>query len=250
MRFRNHAIGVLAHTGAVKDWLQQGTAASPWDAEGMVAGFARSSPNPVLMEFAAAELRRLPGGRALDIGCGAARNAVPLARLGWNVFGVDSSWPMLVAAAERSRAEGAPNLVNVAQAPMDKLPVRDQSFDLLIAHGIWNLAASGDEFRRSVREAARAAAPGAALFVFTFSRNTFPANVAPVAGESFVFREFSGEPQCFLTAEQLFEELAAAGFQPDPGVPLTEYNRRPDGALAVGGPPVIYECAFRAPPLT
>ena len=97
-------------------------------------------------------------------------------------------------------------------------------------------------------EAARAAAPGAALFVFTFSRNTFPAHVTPVAGESFVFTEFSGEPQCFLTAGQLFEELAAAGFEPDPAVPLTEYNRRPDGALPVGGPPVIYECAFRAPP--
>jgi SAM-dependent methyltransferase len=225
--------------------MQQTTAASPWDADGMVAGFARSSPNPVLMKFAAAELRRVPGGRVLDIGCGAARNAVALAQLGWNVLGVDQSWPMLVAAAERSRAEGGPNLVNVARAPMDRLPVRDHSFDLLIAHGIWNLAASGAEFRRAVREAARAAAPGAALFVFTFSRNTFPAHVTPVAGESFVFTEFSGEPQCFLTAGQLFEELAAAGFEPDPGVPLTEYNRRPDRALPGGGPPVIYECAFR-----
>jgi SAM-dependent methyltransferase len=211
----------------------------------MVAGFARSAPNPVLMTFAAQELARVPAGRALDIGCGAARNAVPLARQGWHVVGVDGSWPMLRAARERSEAERVEARVSTCLATMDHLPVRDGAFDLLIAHGIWNLAASGAEFRRAVREAARAAAPGAALFVFTFSRNTFPAHVTPVAGESFVFTEFSGAPQCFLTEDQLRRELASAGFTADPAVPLTEYNRRPHGALPSGGPPVIYECAFR-----
>jgi ubiquinone/menaquinone biosynthesis C-methylase UbiE len=219
--------------------------ASSWDSEGMVASFARSSPNPVLVQFAAAELLRVPGGRVLDIGCGAARNAVPLAKQGWHVLGVDRSWPMLVAAVARSRAEGVPERVEICLAPMERLPVRDRSVDLLIAHGIWNLAASSAQFRGAVREAARVARPGAGLFVFTFSRNTFPPGVTPVAGEPFVFTEFSGEPQCFLTAEQLISELAEAGFTPDPAVPLTEYNRRPECALRGGGPPVIYECAFR-----
>ena len=224
---------------------QNSVVKSPWDSEGMVAGFARSSPNPVLMQFAAAELRRAPGGRALDIGCGAARNAVPLARQGWKVLGVDRSWPMLVAAAERSRAEGVHDRVQVSLAPMEALPVRDRRVDLLIAHGIWNLAADSGQFRRAVREAGRVARQGTGLFVFTFSRNTFPPGTVPVASESFVFTEFSGEPQVFLTAEQLYAELADAGFTPDPAVPLTEYNRRAEGAPRGGGPPVIYECAFR-----
>ena len=67
----------------------------------MVAGFAQSAPNPVLMRFAADELSRSPGGRLLDLGCGAGRNAVPLAGQGWDVFGIDLSWPMLGAAALR-----------------------------------------------------------------------------------------------------------------------------------------------------
>jgi ubiquinone/menaquinone biosynthesis C-methylase UbiE len=221
--------------------------ASPWDAADMVAGFARSSPNPVLMAFAAGEIGRAARRRVLDIGCGAARNAVPLACQGWEVVGLDRSWPMLAAAAERAEAEGVRDRLAVTQATMDALPVRDGSFDLLIAHGAWNLASSSAEFRAAVGEAARVAAPGAALFVFTFSRNTFPPTVAPVDGEPFVFTEFSGSPQCFLTEEQLREELAAVGFTPDPGVLLTEYNRRPSGALGGGGP-VIYECAFRYRP--
>ena len=90
----------------------------------MVAGFARSSPNPVLMEFAAAETGGAADRRALDIGCGAARNAAPLARQGWHVLGVDRSWPMIAAAAERGRLEDVQDRLQVAQAAMDRLPVR------------------------------------------------------------------------------------------------------------------------------
>jgi hypothetical protein len=49
----------------------------------------------------------------------------------------------------------------------------------------------------------------------------------------------------FLTEEQLISELAAAGFMPDPAVPLTEYNRARPGALPAAKGPVIYEAAFR-----
>ena len=127
---------------------------------------------------------------------------------------------------------------------MDALPVRDGSCDLVIAHGIWNLARSAADFRRAVREAARVAKTGAGLFVFTFSRHTLPPDAEPVVGEAFVFTQFSGEPQCFLTEEQLVSELSAAGFVSEPSVPLSEYNRPRPGTLG-GGAPVIYEAAFR-----
>ncbi len=154
------------------------------------------------------------------------------------------SLPMLDAAAQRARDTSMAARLCVVLAPMDRLPVRDACCDLIVAHGIWNLATSGDEFRRAVREAARVAAAGAGLFVFTFSRNTFGPEARPVAGESFVFTEFSGEPQCFLTDAQLVAELAAAGFTPDPALPLREFNR-PPGGLRVAGPPAIYQAAFR-----
>jgi ubiquinone/menaquinone biosynthesis C-methylase UbiE len=152
---------------------------------------------------------------------------------------------MLHAAAARARDEGVSDRVLLIEARMDALPVAPRSFDLVIAHGIWNLARSGLEFRRSVAEAARAAAPDGALFVFTFSRHTIPDSAEPVPDEAFVFTEFSGEPQCFLTEEQLVEELGAAGFATTPDFPLRELNRRPPGALFAGGGPVIYEGGFR-----
>ena len=219
-------------------------AGSTWSAAATVAGFAQSPPNAVLMAFADRELRRGSGGHVLDVGCGAGRNALPLARLGWQVTGIDLSWPMLQAAARRAHDEELQDRVRLVLAAMDALPVRDGSCDLVIAHGIWNLARSSADFRRAVREAARVARTGAGLFVFTFSRHTLPPDAEPVAGESFVFTQFSGEPQCFLTEEQLVSELGAAGFAREPSVPLSEYNRsRP--FTVHGGPPVIYEAAFR-----
>ena len=128
---------------------------------------------------------------------------------------------------------------------MDALPIRERSGDFVIAHGIWNLAPSSAMFRRAVREAARVAKAGASLFVFTFSRTTLPAETRPVEGESFVFTQFSGQPQCFLTSEQLVEELAAEGFVLDAKYGLRELNLPPPNALRSGGPPVIYEGVFR-----
>ena len=219
--------------------------ASPWDKPETVAGFVASAPNATLLRFAEGELTRAAGGVALDLGCGAGRNAIPLARLGWKVLGLDLSWPMLVAANEQVTRNDLVGRFCVALAPMDHLPARDASCDLVVAHGIWNLAPSTSEFRRAVHEAARVARPRAGLFVFTFSRNTLPPQVAPVAGEAFAFTEFSGQPQCFLTENQLVDELAAAGFLPDPAVPLRELNRPSSSALRAARTPVIYEAAFR-----
>lgn len=219
-------------------------AGSPWSSAGTVEGFAQSPPNETLMRFARAERER-GGAWALDIGCGAARNTLPLALDGWKVLGVDLAAPMIEAAAAKLRSQGGGLSAHFALAPMDALPAAGGAFDLIVAHGIWNLARSATEFRRGVREAARAARPGTGLFVFTFSRNTLPATAQPVAGETFIYTQFSGQPQCFLTESQLTMEMEAAGFVPDPAVPLTELNARRPGSLTTGGAPVIYEATFR-----
>lgn len=217
-------------------------AGSAWSDARTVEGFVQASPNTSLLEFAAREFR--PPGYLLDIGCGAGRNAVPLAHMGWRVVGSDLSSAMLIAAARRMETTPLPNRPNLILASMDSLPFASNTFGFIVAHGIWNLARSGDEFRKAVNEAARVARPGAPLFLFTFSRHTLADSAQPVPGEQFVFTQFSGQPQCFLTAEQITIELAAAGFTANPEYPLRELNRRAGGRSA-GDPPVIYEGVFR-----
>lgn len=217
-----------------------------WEDAGVVRGFSTAAANEVLLAFVRAELARRPGLRVLDLGCGAARNAAPMAAEGATVIGTDVAWTMLEAARRRVVAAGLDRRVALVRAPMDHLPVRDASVDLVVAHGVWNLARSAAELRRAIAEAARVARKGAGLFVFTFSRATLSPGEPPVPGEAFVFTQFAGEPQCFLTEEELVAELLLAGFEKDPPGPLTEYNRPVPGRTLTRGGPVIYEGTFRA----
>ena len=220
--------------------------AGRWEDAGVVRGFATAPANEVLLGFVRAELARRPGLRVLDLGCGAARNAAPMAAEGARVIGIDVASPMLEAARGRVAEAGVGRRVALVRATMDHLPLRDASVDLVVAHGIWNLARSTREFRRAVAEAARVGRPGAGLFVFTFSRATLPPGDQPLPGEAFVFTQFAGEPQCFLTEAELVEELFRAGFEKDPPGPLTEHNRPVPGRTLTRGGPVIYEGTFRA----
>lgn len=215
-----------------------------WSDASVVAGFASGAPNPALMQLASREIARRRRLRVLDIGCGAGRNAIPLAMLGADVVGIDRSRDMLDAARSRLVASPSSGRVMWMLAAMDALPVMAGQFDLIVAHGVWNLARSSTEFGRSVADAARAARSGAALFVVTFSRHTLPAHAVPVAGEALVFTAFSGQPQCFLTETQLREELAVAGFAQEQGSRIREVNRPQLPALATGGP-VLFEGVFR-----
>jgi ubiquinone/menaquinone biosynthesis C-methylase UbiE len=220
--------------------------ADRWEDAGVVRGFSTAAPNEVLLDFVRREIVRRPGLRVLDLGCGAARNATPMASEGATVIGIDVARPMLEAARRRVGDAGLARQVALVRASMDRLPLRDASVDFVVAHGVWNLARSAAELRRAIAEAARVARPGAGLFVFTFSRATLAPGDQPVPGEPFVFTQFAGEPQCFLTEGELVEELLRAGFEKDPPGPLTEYNRPIPGRTLTRGGPVIYEGTFRA----
>jgi len=89
-----------------------------WDARYRSGDAGPSHPAAIVVEAAA--LR--PPGRALDVACGAGRNARYLAERGWRVIGVDMS----VAALQ---------MVNVpavlADLERDPLPFMDELFDLV-----------------------------------------------------------------------------------------------------------------------
>ncbi|PKN56336.1 MAG: hypothetical protein CVU56_16570 [Deltaproteobacteria bacterium HGW-Deltaproteobacteria-14] len=217
-----------------------------WESPKAVAAFEGGRPNQVLVAFARAALEHGGGLEVLDVGCGAGRNAVPLAEMGYRVTGTDLSGPMIEGARRYAAASSAAERLRFLQEPMAQLPFEDASFDLVIAHGIWNLATTDAELRAAIAEAGRVARPGAGLFLFTFSRSTLPAATAPVAGQSYVYTEFNGEPACFLTEAEVLGELAAAGFSRRPEGPLTEYNRPdPDpGHAPTSMAPAIWEGMF------
>jgi SAM-dependent methyltransferase len=96
-----------------------------WDEHYADAAKVDWTPEPLLVE--AAELVR--AGRALDIACGAGRNALYLAKLGWRVTAVDRS-----AAALRLLRQSAAGLeLETQQADLEQgeFEIEPDSYDLI-----------------------------------------------------------------------------------------------------------------------
>jgi SAM-dependent methyltransferase len=71
-----------------------------------------------------------PGARLLDLCCGQGRHAVPLARLGYRVTGLDLSRRLLEGAAGLAAGQG--QRVGLVEADMRRLPFADASFDAVL----------------------------------------------------------------------------------------------------------------------
>lgn len=83
------------------------------------------APAPLLVEVA----DLLPPGRALDLACGAGRNALYLARLGWTVTAVDRS--AVAIRHVRERAAGLTVDARVADLERDASALEPGAFDLV-----------------------------------------------------------------------------------------------------------------------
>ena len=195
-----------------------------WERPEVIQSFTRKSPSASLLEF----VRTFSAGktlRILDIGCGAGRHLRPLMEAGHDCTGTDVSDGMLNAAAGLLTGVSDNIRQRLHKAPMDALPFQNESFELIVCHGVWNLARTEHELRGAIAEAARVADSGSALYLTTFSRNTLPPEAAPVTGSDFIFTDFNNEPQTFLTSAQLNLELHEAGFVADLKHPVRELNR-------------------------
>jgi tellurite methyltransferase len=97
-----------------------------WDQRFKGNGFALGKePNPFLKKY----LRFLPTGQALDIAAGEGRNAVFLARHGFNVDAIDISEKGLKKTRQLATEMGV--RVHTIQADLDRHPIEEGRYDLI-----------------------------------------------------------------------------------------------------------------------
>jgi ubiquinone/menaquinone biosynthesis C-methylase UbiE len=110
--------------------------------------------------------QRLAGsvsGRVLELGCGTGRIAIPVARAGARVVGVDRSGPMLDRARLRARRARLASRVSFVRCDIRELPfAADGSFDLVIApYGILQSLLDGRDLTSVLHAVARVLRAGA-----------------------------------------------------------------------------------------
>ncbi|MCS5604673.1 MAG: bifunctional demethylmenaquinone methyltransferase/2-methoxy-6-polyprenyl-1,4-benzoquinol methylase UbiE [Alphaproteobacteria bacterium] len=109
------------------------------------------------------------GEIGLDLCCGTGDLAIGLAKRGGSLVGMDMNRPMLQQAASRLAKRGEYR-VSLAQADALKLPVSDNSLDLVtISYGLRNLV----DLEDGLREVTRVLKPGGRLLILDFGK---PAN--------------------------------------------------------------------------
>jgi SAM-dependent methyltransferase len=113
---------------------------------------------------------RLPPGRAVDLGSGTGRNAIYLARHGWDVVGVEMSGYAVEVSRRKATEQGAP--ARFVQGDVTKLPDLDigAAFNLFMDGGCYHTLPPGrrDAFGESVTAVA---APGARLIMIGFRQS-------------------------------------------------------------------------------
>jgi len=128
-----------------------------WDRKHAEAGLLfGAEPN----RFLVAEVADLPPGRALDLACGAGRNAVWLAERGWAVTGVDFSDVAIANARGLAAERGV--AVDWVEADVGEWTSPACSFDLVL---VLYLQLPEEEFGPIMGRAADAVAPGGTMLV-------------------------------------------------------------------------------------
>jgi ubiquinone/menaquinone biosynthesis C-methylase UbiE len=108
-----------------------------------------------------------PESSVLEIGCGAGRLTVELARRGLRVDAVDASTAMVDSTAARTTEAGLSEQVSVGVADVHALPFEASSFDLVVAVGVIPWLHSPGE---AIAEMARVLRPGGQLILTADNR--------------------------------------------------------------------------------
>jgi 2-polyprenyl-3-methyl-5-hydroxy-6-metoxy-1,4-benzoquinol methylase len=147
----------------------------------------RTEPN----RFLVAEVERMPPGRALDLACGAGRNAVWLAEQGWKVTAVDFSEVGIESARRLARSRGVE--VDWVLADVLDWDPPAGAFELVV---VLYLQLPAGERREVLARAASALAPGGTLlFVAHDLRNLTEGWAGPKS------------PEVLTTPEEVASEL-------------------------------------------
>jgi cyclopropane fatty-acyl-phospholipid synthase-like methyltransferase len=119
---------------------------------------------PELLEYLKS---RLEAGRAIDLGCGTGTNAITLARMGWQVTGVDFV-PKAIDLAKRKARKAGVN-VDLRVGDVTRLDGINGPFDFALDLGCYH-SLMQDERSAYLRQLDRLLARGGTWFIYTFLR--------------------------------------------------------------------------------
>ncbi len=155
-----------------------------------------------------ASLHPFQGKTLLDIGCGGGLLSEPMARLGFDVLGIDASEKNIAIASAHSRESGLPLTYRATTA--EALALEKSKFDLILNMEVVEHVADLSAFLKSC---ATLLAPGGLMIVATLNRTLKSLALAKIGAE-YVLRWLppgTHDWNRFVRPDELDAQLQAAG---------------------------------------
>jgi ubiquinone/menaquinone biosynthesis C-methylase UbiE len=191
-------------------------------------------------EALVASLGIMPGTRILDLGCGDGTTALPAARLGAEVLGVDIARNLVEAGRRRAEREAIHCRFKEGDAA-DLQPLADGSFDMVVS--IFGAMFAARPFDVA-REMVRVTRPGGRIVMGNWIPND-PSLVAQILKTSAAYAPPPPEgfisPMTWGVEENVMERFAAAGIPGD-----TIVFKRATFSFDYKGPPERFVDLFRS----
>ena len=175
-----------------------------WE-DGDYAAFARYMEQGAEAILNAWQIPR--GSRLLDIGCGSGQTAIPAARAGLKVTGIDIASNLIEYARERARYEGLDAHFETGDA--EDLPYGDAGFDVVIS---LIGAMFGPRPEKVASEIGRVCRPGGRLHMANWTPEGFSATMFRCVGQ-YVPPPAGLVPPPLWGVEQVVEERLSADFK-------------------------------------
>lgn len=143
-----------------------------WDDPKIVARFSQREPDKKLV--ALTKQIDLQDKKVLDLGCAAGRNTTYLYQQGITVYAVDNSVNMLKESQQKLESLGLKNAQDyLCKTTIDDLSMfKDETFDLIVALGIYHQVASPEILEAALKETTRVLKQGGLCLVSSFAPGT------------------------------------------------------------------------------
>ena len=189
-----------------------------WEDPERVEEFASRAPDRRLLELLDGYTE--PGSvHVLDLGCAGGRNTVVLAERGFDFQAIDASAAMVMKTRERVEAVVGPQEARsrVHLGRMEDLGrFASESFDLVVALGIYHSADSEAQWDRAIEETVRVLAADGQVLVASFSPRSKPKgeSLRAVPDAPHMYEGIEAGPLFLLEAEELDAGVRRHGLVP------------------------------------
>jgi ubiquinone/menaquinone biosynthesis C-methylase UbiE len=203
--------------------------AHPWELAWRQERWTETSPPlPVVVDFAE-DLKRESAKRVLDLGCGAGRHSILLAKTGFQVVALDLSETALKILEDRLKTASIDN-VTLVKHEMWELPFVENYFDGVVCTNVLHHGRLV-EIKRAVREIHRVMRKGSSALIVALSTADFrKGNGKMLERNTYVFTrgEERGIIHHFFTRQELrscFGEFEIVSFE-ERLIPVEEGGNR------------------------